>query len=75
MTTLTFNTDFSIDTFANKDVLSVFKQKTEKHISIQQGMSVNEISDIVSDKIISIIREQFKDTEEKFVKKNKKGKP
>jgi hypothetical protein len=42
-----------------KDVLSVFKNRPEKAEQIEQGMSPTEISEIVSDKVIAVVREQF----------------
>lgn len=66
MSTLTFNTSHINSSFANQDVLSVFKESTEKKINIHQGMSVNEISEIVSENIISVIKEQFEITKSNF---------
>jgi hypothetical protein len=71
MNTLNFNQDLSSGTLANKDVLEGFKQQTDKNLVIKPGMSVNEIADIVSDRVMEIIKEQFKATEEKFLAKSK----
>lgn len=72
MNILTFDTDFEGNNQSNKDVLSAFKQNPEKAVSIQQGMSVKEISDVVSDKIIAVVKEQFQATKEQFQAKQKK---
>lgn len=66
MKTLIFNNDFTTSTDLNNDVLSVFKQHSEKPMTIQQGMSVKEISDVVSEKVIAIVKEQFRATKEQF---------
>ena len=60
------NDDFSVNTFPNRDVLSVFKKESEKSLTIHQGMSVKEIAEIVSEKVIAVVKEQFKATEEQF---------
>jgi serine/threonine protein phosphatase PrpC len=72
MSTLSFNTDFTVQSFSNQDVLSVFKQTSEKNMEIQQGMSVKEISEIVSEKIIAVVREQFEVTKTQFENKEQK---
>ena len=72
MDILSFDTDFAGNSFSNKDVLSAFKQHPEKTLTIQQGMSVKEISDVVSDKIIAVVKEQFQATKEQFQAKEKK---
>ena len=71
MNILSFNTDFASSNLSNKDVLSAFKQNPEKTLTIQQGMTPKEISDVVSDKIIAIVKEQFQATKEKFEEKEK----
>ncbi len=65
MSKLVLNNGFSGSTFSNKDILSVFKQHHEKSMTIQQGMSVKEISDVVSEKIMALIKEQFEATKRK----------
>lgn len=65
MNILTFNTGCTCKTNINKDVLSAFRQHSTKEMTIQSGMTVNEISDVVSDKIMGVVKEQFKKTEQK----------
>lgn len=66
MNILSFNNDFTSTVDTNKDVLSVFKQNSDKKHTIQQGMSIREISEVVSEKIISVVKEQFENTKEDF---------
>lgn len=68
-----FNNDLNAILENNKDVLSVFRQNIDKKITIQQGMSINEISDVVSEKIINVVKQQFENTKVDFkAKENKK---
>ena len=60
--TLSFNPNYANNSYSNKDVLSAFKETSEKSLSIHQGMSVKEISEIVSEKIITVVKEQFEAT-------------
>jgi len=66
-----FMTNFTCTCNSSKDVLSVFKESSQRSTEIQQGMSVREISDVVSDKIIAVFEEQFRITKVKFLKKEK----
>jgi hypothetical protein len=66
METFDFNDNAANNSYSNKDVLSVFKETPEKNLSIKQGMSVKEISEIVSEKIISVVKEQFEATRIQF---------
>ncbi len=66
MERLSFNTNYSNNSYSNNDVLSVFKESSEKKLSIHQGMSVKEISEIVSEKIITVVKEQFEATKVKY---------
>lgn len=72
METLSFNTNFVNNSYSNKDVLSAFKETSEKKLNIHQGMSINEISEIVSEKIITVVKEQFEATKTQFETKGKK---
>ena len=66
MNILSFDTDFAQTSFCNKDVLSAFKHPSEKNFTIQQGMSVKEISEVVSEKIITVVKEGFEATKSQF---------
>lgn len=72
METLSFNTNYANNSYANKDVLSAFKETSEKNLNIHQGMSANEISEIVSEKIITVVKAQFEATKTQFETKEKK---
>ncbi len=72
MNLLSFNNEFTSTLEANKDVLSVFKQSSDKKFTIQQGMTIREISDVVSEKIINVVKEQFEITKEDFKTKELK---
>lgn len=56
-------------TLPKQDVLSIFKEKSEKNLSIQQGLSVDEISDIVSERLINVVIQQFEETKARFINK------
>ncbi len=62
METLSFTTEYANQAYSNRDVLSAFKETSERKLSIHQGMSVKEISEIVSEKIITVVKEQFEAT-------------
>jgi hypothetical protein len=66
MSTFSFNLDCPPNILKEKDVLSVFKNRPEKAEQIEQGMSPTEISEIVSDKVIAVVREQFQNTKNQF---------
>lgn len=61
-----FNNNSMSNNPSHKDVLSVFRLDSDNSLIIQHGMSVNEISDVVSDRIIAIVKEQFKATKKEF---------
>ena len=66
MNLLSFNNDLNGILDTNGDVLSAFRQSSDKKITIQQGMSIREISEVVSEKIINVVKEQFEITKEDF---------
>lgn len=72
METLSFNNNYVKNSYSNKDVLSAFKETSEKNLSIHHGMSVKEISEIVSEKIITVVKEQFEATKIQYETKEKK---
>jgi serine/threonine protein phosphatase PrpC len=71
MKTLSFNINHLNNSYSNKDVLSVFKETSEKNLSIHQGMTVKEISEIVSEKLIKVVKEQFEATKSQYNIKKK----
>ena len=68
---ISFDQEFSRGVSPNRDLLSRFSKKSEKRLIIQSEMSVKEISEVVSEKLMAIIREQFNATEEKFLSQKK----
>jgi len=66
MNFLTFNNEVTSNAYSDRDVLSVFKQQPERAMTIQQGMSAKEISDVVSEKVIAVVKEQFEATKVEF---------
>ena len=66
MESTSFNKLFLNNSFSNADVLSAFKEKSQKDLSIHQGMSVNEISEIVSENLIKVVKAQFEATKVQF---------
>lgn len=72
MKTFSFNTNYANNIDSNKDVLSAFKETPEKNLNIHQGMSVKEISEMVSEKIITVVKKQFEETKVQFETKDKK---
>jgi uncharacterized protein YidB (DUF937 family) len=72
METFSFNNHLTNNSFSKKDVLSAFKETSSRNLDIHQGMSVNEISEIVSEKLINVVKEQFELTKSKFETKKSK---
>lgn len=72
METLSFNTNYANNSYSNKDVLAAFKETSEKNLNIHLGMSVKEISEIVSEKIITVVKDQFEATKTQFETKERK---
>lgn len=59
MNLFSLNTNCVNEQNSNVDVLAAFRSHNEKEVTIKQGMSVNEISDIVSDRLIELIKNQL----------------
>ena len=71
MTAIFFRTEPFTNFLESKNVLSVFKQESDKALTIRQGMSINEISEVVSEKVISNIKEQFQAIQSEYESKLK----
>jgi len=71
METLSYNKNYANNSYSNKDVLSAFKETSQKNLAIHQGMSVKEISEIVSEKIIAVVKEQFEATKIQYETKGR----
>jgi hypothetical protein len=72
MSILTFNNDIAVNSLSNQDVLAAFKQYYDKPKEIKQGMSPDEIADIVSDRLIEVVKHQFAEAKKQFGSKAKK---
>lgn len=70
MNKLFLNTESHSMLASNKDVLSAFKPLADRQSTIQQGMSVQEIAEVVSDRVLAVIQDQFKATKAEFEAKN-----
>jgi len=70
MSLFSLNTNCANESNANVDILAAFRNHDEKESTIRQGMSINEISDVVSDRLMEIIKNQL--PKEKKVKRQKK---
>lgn len=66
MNVLSLNSGCVCDSNLNKDLLSGFKRHSEKEMSIRPGMTINEISDVVSDRIMNVVKEQFEKSEQEY---------
>lgn len=71
MPELTFNSGFESLVHEDNDVLSAFRPKAAKAEEIRQGMTPDELADVVSDRLIAVIKQQFEETEKKFQEKKK----
>jgi hypothetical protein len=58
--------------FSYRRPLPSFQNIKKRQVEIHQDMTSNEISEVVSDKIIETIREQFKTAKQEFKKTAKK---
>lgn len=67
MELLSFNKNYTNDFFSNEGVSSTLKEITGEKFNIHQGMSVTEISEFVSEKIITVVKEQFEETRTLFI--------
>lgn len=72
METLSFSKNFANNSYSKKNILSAFKDPSEKNLNIHQGMSVKEISEIFTEKIIAVVKEQFEATKAQFEAKKSK---
>ncbi|WEK19444.1 MAG: hypothetical protein P0Y49_21965 [Candidatus Pedobacter colombiensis] len=61
-----FNPDLSQARFNVKDVLSSFRKQPLEKDQIRGDMTSEEISEVVSDRIITVIKEQFEVAKKNF---------
>lgn len=75
MSTSIFRSDLDQGKYqVDRNILSVFRPQTRKPTEIEQGMSSNEISDVVSDNIIAVVKKQFKEAKKDFKSQTKNEK-
>jgi len=71
MNTLSFNQELNKGNFSDHDVLSAFRKGPVQVTDIQQGMTAKEISEVVSDRLIAVVKKQF-DAAKKQYEENEK---
>jgi len=71
MGNLQFSSENSYSVRSADSILSVFNNKRKSVSVIDQDMSVEEISDIISDKLISVVQSQFDETAKKQAEREK----
>jgi hypothetical protein len=64
-----FNKSLDQRSYGERDVLSAFRKIPENRLEIQRGMSPQEISEIVSDRLIAIVKTQFEEAKKEFDEK------
>jgi hypothetical protein len=67
MNTLSFNQEFNQRHIPEPDILSAFRKGDRKQATeIKQGMTPEEISEVVSDRLIAVVKEQFDAAKKQF---------
>jgi hypothetical protein len=67
MNTLSFNQEFNQRHIPEQDVLSAFRKGDRAQATeIKQGMTPEEISEVVSDRLIAVVKEQFDAAKKQF---------
>lgn len=64
-----FNKNLNQGNYADRDVLSAFRKTLEKKSEIQRGMSPQEIAEIVSDRLMEVVKDQFQAAKKQFDEK------
>ena len=64
-----FNRSLNQGNFGEHDVLSAFRNAPESRSEIQRGMSPEEIAEIVSDRLMKVVKDQFEAAKKKFNEK------
>jgi hypothetical protein len=55
--------------YGERDVLSAFRKTPETRSEIQRGMSPQEIAEIVSDRLMKVVKDQFQAAKKEFDEK------
>jgi transcriptional regulator with XRE-family HTH domain len=66
MNLLSFNNKTYAKAGPERDVLAGFKQTPPEAVEIKQGMTPQQIAEIVSDRVMEVVKEQFELTKEQF---------
>jgi uncharacterized Fe-S cluster-containing radical SAM superfamily enzyme len=67
MNTLSFNQEFDQRYTREQDILSAFRKGDRVQATeIKQGMTPEEISEVVSDRLIAVVKEQFDAAKKQF---------
>ena len=64
-----FDKNLNRGNFGDRDVLSAFRKTSENRGEIQRGMSPQEIAEIVSDRLIEVVKGQFQAAKKEFDEK------
>ncbi len=72
MNTLSFDQHINQSRMGEQDVLAGFRRTSEKKLDIQRGMSPQEIAEVVSDRLMTVVRGQFEAARREFEQKNGK---
>ena len=71
MNILSLNPEDNKKMMIERDSFSSFHQHSTKDNQIRQGMSPGEISDVVSDHLMAVVKEQFENAKKQFQVKAK----
>ena len=71
MNSLSFNQELNQGNFRERDILSAFRKDRAQVTEIRQGMTAKEISEVVSDRLIAVVKEQFDAAKRQFEEGNK----
>jgi hypothetical protein len=66
MNTFLFDQKLNQGNLRDRDVLSAFRRTPEKSTEIRHGMSPQEIAEIVSDRLMTIVKDQFEAAKRQF---------
>ena len=66
MSIISQNLKFAKEAYSGRNMLAAFNPKTEKPTEVEYGMTPDQIADIISEKLMVIVRAQFEATRIKF---------
>lgn len=65
-----FERSLTRGSYGERDVLYAFRTTPERKSEIQRGMSPQEIAEIVSDRLMEVVKDQFQAAGKEFEEKN-----